>query len=115
MSGNIVNDKITITYNLNFHQVKTNDPIDDSIFEIIKAADDKSRLRIIKILWNCDTTTKILSEITGLSAGTISIHLKILKDANLVTTRKVGKYVYYQLRKDRFYNLDKKIIRYLSY
>ena len=38
-----------------------------------------------------------------------------MKKNNFVTTQKMGKYVYYQLRKDQFYNIDQKLQRYLRY
>lgn len=115
LSGNIVNDKMTITLNLNFHLVKTSNPIASKTTDIISALNDSTRLRIIKVLWNCDATTKELSEIINVSASTISLHLKQLKEAELVTTKKVKKYVYYQLRKDRFYGIEKRIVQYLNY
>lgn len=115
LSGNIVQDKLTITLNLNFHTVKTSNPISDSVADVVAALNDPTRLRIIKVLWNCDAATKDLAEILSISPSTASLHLKQLKTAGLVTTKKVKKYVYYQLRKDRFYGIEKKLIKYLSY
>lgn len=115
LSGNIVGDKVTITLNQNFHRVKTARPLLTSMADLISVLDDTSRLRIIKILWNYDATTKELSEILELSPGTVSLHLKMMREAGLVTSRKVRKYVYYQLRKDKFYGMEQKLLRYLMY
>ena len=115
LSGNILHDKVTITLNLNFNQVKTEEKIAPAMANLLMILADPTRMRIIKILWNYDATTKELAEITGLSPATISLHLKQMREADLVMTRKFKKYVYYQLRKDRFYGMERKLIRYFYY
>lgn len=115
LSGNIVEDKVTITLNLNFHTVMTADPAPSRLFDLISLLSDPTRLKILKVLWNYDATTKELAEILSLSPATISLHLKKLKEGLFVTTLKVGKYLYYQIRKDKFYGLEKRLMQYLNY
>lgn len=115
LSGNIVEDKVTITLNLNFHTVMTADAAPDRLCQLLSLLNDPTRLRILKVLWNYDATTKELAEILSLSPPTISLHLKQLREASFVTTLKVGKYIYYQLRKDKFYGLEKRLMQYLNY
>ncbi len=115
LSGNIVNDKVTITLNLNFHTVMTADPASAQLYHLLNILSDPSRLKILKVLWNYDATTKELAEILSLSPTTVSLHLKQLKEGGFVTTQKVRKYVYYQLRKDKFYGIEQRLLRYLNY
>jgi len=115
LNGNIVDDKATITKRLNFHTVMTSAPAPVNLSMLISILNDPSRLRIVKVLWNYDSTTKELAEILELSPTTVSLHLKQMKEGNFVTTQKIGKYVYYQLRKDMFYGLDQRLQRYLNY
>jgi len=115
LNGNIVDDKATITIRLNFHTVMTSAPAPVNLSMLIGILNDPSRLRIVKVLWNYDSTTKELAEILNLSPTTVSLHLKQMKEGNFVTTQKIGKYVYYQLRKDMFYGLDQRLQHYLNY
>lgn len=115
LNGNIVGGKVTVTFRLNFHTVMTATPAPLSLSLPIGILNDPSRAKIVKILWNYDATTKELAAILDLSPTTVSLHLKLMRDSNFVTTHKVGKYVYYQLRKDRFYGLEQRLMRYLTY
>lgn len=49
----------------------------------------------MKYLANQPSTTQALGQILMMSDSTISHHLKLLKDASLVTTTKKGKFVLY--------------------
>ncbi|WP_165445397.1 ArsR/SmtB family transcription factor [Bacilliculturomica massiliensis] len=113
--GNIVGGKVNITMNLNFHSVKLRAPVPKDMFSLLTAVSDETRIRMMKILWNGDATTKEMSELLELSPSTISLHLKILKEAQLVETNKVKKFVYYKLIKDSFYKVQESLIDYFEY
>ncbi len=115
LSGNFVGDTLDIAKNLNFHSVKIQENIPDNVFNVLYASSDPTRLKILKILWNSDATTSEMAEILELSPSTISLHLKILKDSNLVETNKIKKYVYYTLKKEPFQLLQNHLIDYLAY
>jgi DNA-binding transcriptional ArsR family regulator len=115
LSGNLVGRSMDVVKNLNFHSAKLQGTVQSDIRNIIFAASDETRLRIMKILWNSDATTKEIAEVLELSPSTISIHLKILKEADLVETNKIKKYVYYRLKKDAFYTLQDGLLRYFEY
>lgn len=115
LNGNIVRDTVFIMRNLNFHAVKLNEPIPPQVSGIMYAACDDTRMRIIKMLWNSDATTKEMADVLLLSPSTISTHLKVLKDADLVDTTKVKKFVYYQLKKQNLRALQANLIQYLDY
>ena len=67
----------------------------DHIASIFNALSDVTRLEIMKYLANQPSTTQALGQILMMSDSTISHHLKLLKDAGLVTTTKKGKFVLY--------------------
>jgi len=113
--GNIIGDKALVCMNLNFHSVKLNESFPKELLTLTNAISDTTRMKIIRILWNGDITTKELSEILDLSPSTISLHLKVLKEANLIESSKVKKFVYYKLIKEPFYVIQQNLIDYLEY
>ena len=115
LSGNFVGDRLDIAKNLNFHSVKIQEDIPSDMYRVLYAAGDPTRLKIMKILWNSDATTSEMAEILELSPSTVSLHLKILKDSNLVESNKIKKFVYYKLKKEPFLSLQENLIHYLQY
>ena len=69
---------------------------------LFKCLADKSRLQILKSLAMEDMYVERLAERLGLTAPTISFHLKKLTDAGAVTSYKTQYYAMYSLRKDVF-------------
>ena len=74
--------------------------------KLLKALSEPLRLQIIESLSGgelcvCD----IINEI-GLAQSKISFHLKVLKDAGLITDRQAGRWVYYQLNIDSLNSLQ---------
>lgn len=84
----------------------TNDPID----RVFRALASKPRRQILAMLASgagegddrCCGPNEIcacrFTEDLGLSASTVSHHMKVLADAGLVTSRKQGLWVHYRLR-----------------
>ena len=71
--------------------MKTNE---DNIVKIAKALSDKTRLRILKEVTRkggFGLTCTDAEEIAGLSQPTVSHHIKILVDADLLITEKNGR------------------------
>jgi ArsR family transcriptional regulator len=62
-----------------------------------KALGDPSRVRIIKMLEIRELCVCEVRDVLGLSTSTVSKHLSILRDANLVLDAKDGKWVNYRL------------------
>ncbi len=67
-----------------------------------KCLADKSRLQILKSLAMEDMYVERLAERLGLSAPTVSFHLKKLADAGLVTSCKSQYYTMYSINRNRF-------------
>lgn len=72
----------------------------ESLLKILKALSDKNRLRIVKILQQSKLCVCEITNILGLATSTVSNHLSILKDAELIVDQKDGKWVDYQLNMD---------------
>lgn len=69
---------------------------------LFKCLADKSRLQILKSLTVEDMYVERLAERLGLTASTISFHLKKLSDAGAVTAYKNQYYTMYSLNKEIF-------------
>lgn len=73
--------------------------------KVFKALSNDNRLKIINLLdQNNLCACKILEKIE-LSQSTISHHMKILEDADLVTSKKDGKWRYYSINSQTFNEL----------
>ena len=71
------------------------------IREVFYALSDDVRLKIVRLLIaHSELCVCQFQEIFNLSQPHISFHLRILKKAGLVNSRKVGKWSYYSLNKE---------------
>ena len=66
-----------------------------SLFKIFS---DLTRLRIIDLLYTGEHAVQAISDVLEISQSAISHQLKLLRDLNVVKTRKSGKQVIYCLR-----------------
>lgn len=69
---------------------------------LFKCLSDKSRLQILKSLAIEDMYVERLAERLGITAPTVSFHLKKLADAGAVTSYKSQYYMMYSLKKEIF-------------
>jgi len=65
-----------------------------------KAFGDPSRLRILELLGTKELTVNEIAESIGLSQPTVSRHLAVLREAEVVIDRRDGQRVYYSLNKE---------------
>ncbi len=66
------------------------------VSDIFKLLDDNSRMRIFWLLCHCEECVINISAIVEMSSPAVSHHLRQLKNAGLVVSRRVGKEVYYK-------------------
>ena len=78
---------------------------------LFKCLSDKSRLQILQSLAIEDMYVERLAERLGISAPTVSFHLKKLADAGAVTSYKSQYYMMYSLNKDIFHTSILEIIQ----
>ena len=64
---------------------------------VFKALNDPTRRKILEMLQKKDLTAGEIADKFRISFPSISHHLDLLKQAQLVTTKKEGQYVYYSL------------------
>jgi ArsR family transcriptional regulator len=72
----------------------------DKILEILKAISDRSRLRILMLLYIRPLCVCEIQDVMQITISTVSKHLSILKNVGLVSDEKDGKWVNYFLNKD---------------
>ena len=65
--------------------------------EVLKALAEPLRLQIIESLSTGEKCVCDLIEEIGMAQSKISFHLKVLKEAGLITDRQSGRWVYYKL------------------
>ncbi|GAW30582.1 metalloregulator ArsR/SmtB family transcription factor [Carboxydocella sp. JDF658] len=68
--------------------------------EKLRALADENRLQIIRLLARGELCVCEIMEYLEMSQPTASHHLKILKQAGLVTDRKEGRWSYYRLQSE---------------
>jgi ArsR family transcriptional regulator, arsenate/arsenite/antimonite-responsive transcriptional repressor len=72
-----------------------------------KALSDDNRREILLLLKNEDMTPTELVEHFDFTLPGVSAHLRVLKEANLITEKKRGKNRYYSLNRDKSLELIK--------
>lgn len=79
---------------------------DLEFLEKLKVINDNTRLTIIKLLAQNGTmcACKILEEL-NITQGTLSHHMRVLKEAGIVTCKKDGKWCHYTLVRESISNL----------
>ena len=73
----------------------------EKIVQILKAAGDKNRFRILMMLMERPLCVCEILEVLEIKGGTLTAHLKLLKNAGLITQKKKGRWVIYSLAKGK--------------
>ena len=68
--------------------------------EVLKAAGEPTRLRLIALLNQGDLTVSEMTEVLGQSQPRISRHLKLLGEAGLVERYQEGAWAYFRMTRD---------------
>ena len=80
----------------------TRTPVDsERSVQLFHALSDPTRLSIIKRLRLGERCVCDLTDALDAAQSRLSFHLKVLKDAELVTDRREGRWMYYTLNTDR--------------
>lgn len=67
-----------------------------TVSELLRQLGDGSRVRLFWILCHCEECVINLSAMMGMSSPAVSHHLKQLRSAKLIVSRREGKEVYYK-------------------
>ncbi len=68
--------------------------------ELFHALSDEARVEIVSVLLSGEHCVCDLMDVVGAAQSRLSYHLKVLKDAGLVTDRREGRWSYYTLQRD---------------
>ena len=80
--------------------------------KILKAIANANRIEVIEILSQGEKSVEGIVQATGMTIANASQHLQVLKNNNIVKTRKDGHFVYYSLIGDEFLALYLHITKY---
>jgi ubiquinone/menaquinone biosynthesis C-methylase UbiE/DNA-binding transcriptional ArsR family regulator len=72
----------------------------DVLVDLLKAAGEPTRLRLLTLLASGDLTVTDLTEILGQSQPRISRHLKLLAEADLIDRYQEGAWAYFRLKQE---------------
>jgi len=80
------------------------------LVNVFKALSDSNRIRILKMLEMRPLCVCEITEVLKLAPSTVSKHLSILRDAELILDEKEGKWVNYYLNKDNLNDYVQKLL-----
>jgi rhodanese-related sulfurtransferase len=88
------------------------DAMYNGLSKMLKAISNPFRLEIIEMLSQGEKSVEGIVDSTSLSFANASQHLQVLKNNNIVRSRKVGHYVLYSLINEDFLSVYHHIIKY---
>ena len=74
----------------------------ETLVKVFKALSDETRLKILMIISSKVICQKGISRHLQISDSAVSQHIKILKEANILTGYKEGYYVFYRINEEVF-------------
>ena len=80
--------------------------------KLLKALANPFRLEIIEMLSQGEKSVEGIVQTTSLTFANASQHLQVLKNNNIVKSRKEKQYVYYSLINDEFLSLYQQVMKY---
>lgn len=81
--------------------------------QLLKAIADENRLQILQMLQSGEKCVCEIWQHLGLPQNLISHHLKVLKDFNLISSRKEGLWVFYKINKPELFKLNSLLNKFL--
>ncbi|MBW8334754.1 MAG: metalloregulator ArsR/SmtB family transcription factor [Prolixibacteraceae bacterium] len=88
------------------------DAMYDGLAKMLKSISNPARLEIIEMLSQGEKSVEGIVQATNLTIANASQHLQVLKNNNIVKSRKEKQYVYYSLVSDDFLSLYQHVIKY---
>ena len=87
----------------------------DDLVEVFRALSDPTRLRLVKLLGGGQSLcVNALAGRLGVTQSAVSQHLRVLRQAGLVTGQRQGSFIHYALRADRLKTYRKRIAKILG-
>lgn len=98
------------THNDSFLESMPDQEIFDEIANTFRIISDSSRVKILWLLCHYEECVTNIAAIVDMTSPAVSHHLRVLKQAHLLTSRKVGKEVHYKLADTPLANKVHKIV-----
>jgi DNA-binding transcriptional ArsR family regulator len=108
---NIYEGIISIYENLIIPNMST---LFDDVAVAVKALGDSTRLAIIKVLLKNDLTNKSLARLINITPASVSQHLKVLKDSDLLISNRQKNNIFYGINKEKLNMLMNKLNHFLE-
>jgi ArsR family transcriptional regulator, lead/cadmium/zinc/bismuth-responsive transcriptional repressor len=77
---------------------------------IFRAAGDVARLRVLDLLMDGEQCVSALSQTLNVGMSTISQQLRLLREENVVTSRRAGKHIFYALADDHVRDIVRSVL-----
>ena len=90
------------------HRVREKLPQDEVLYdlaELFKVFGDSTRIRILFVLFESEMCVCDIAQLVNMTQSAISHQLRILKQSQLVKSRRDGKSVFYSLADDHVYRI----------
>jgi rhodanese-related sulfurtransferase len=88
------------------------DAIYDGLAKLLKALANPYRLEIIEMLSQGEKSVEAIVQTSGMTIANASQHLQVMKNNNILKSRKEGHYVYYSIVNNEFQSLYQHITKY---
>lgn len=88
------------------------DAMYNGLSKLLKALANPYRLEIVEMLSQGEKSVEAIVQASGMSIANASQHLQVMKNNNILKTRKDGHYVYYSIANDEFLLLYQHITKY---
>lgn len=82
--------------------------------KIFKALGHPVRYKIVKFLYDGPMCVCKLNEDVGFSQANLSQHLKILKEAGILTSEKIGMNIHYRISNDEIKNIIDSVDKFVA-
>lgn len=79
--------------------------------ESFKVLSVETRIKIIELLKAGPLSVNTIAEALGVSQSAVSQHLRVMKQAGLVTDERRGYHIYYSLNKDKLDKYQRELIK----
>lgn len=89
---------VSVPFSVEVPGPSKSDDVPSDFVRMLKALSEETRLKIVRSLFQKPHCTQQLAQIHGISEAAVSKHLKLLMEANYVSTERRGNYVFYTLR-----------------
>lgn len=86
----------------------------EDLLKFFQSLGDFSRMQIIKYIAQKPRSTRELAGLMGMTEGAISKHIKLLKDAGLVASKRESYYVFYYLLDQPFHEFPLGLSKYIG-